>query len=230
MTLKNITASEYSGFQTAYDFYNTHLFGGTLPECLITLQRHANSYGYFCKENFKGRGNELRTDEIALNPDEFDGRTDGQILSTLVHEMCHLWQSHFGTPGRSGYHNREWAQKMLEVGLEPVSYDFPGKYTGQKVSHTIKPGDAFEQVTQKLLELGFQLSWQSNKWGVGISVKPLPPGNDDGEDEPSSKSKPSPKKDKSKVKFSCSGCKQNAWAKESALLVCGHCGVEMVAQ
>jgi hypothetical protein len=30
-------------------------------------------------------------------------------LSTLVHEMAHLQQNHFGKSSRTGYHNKEWA-------------------------------------------------------------------------------------------------------------------------
>ena len=57
---------------------------------------------------------EETTDEIALNPATFHDRTAEEILSTLVHEMVHLWQHHFGTPSRASYHNREWAAKMKE--------------------------------------------------------------------------------------------------------------------
>jgi hypothetical protein len=43
------------------------------------------------------------------------------ILSTLVHEMVHVWQETYGNPSRRGYHNRQWAEKMREVGLQPSS-------------------------------------------------------------------------------------------------------------
>jgi len=36
------------------------------------------------------------TDEIALNPSTFRSRSTEETLSTLVHEMCHLWQFHKG--------------------------------------------------------------------------------------------------------------------------------------
>jgi hypothetical protein len=35
--------------------------------------------------------------ELALNPDVFTGRSDELILSTLVHEMVHVWQETHGT-------------------------------------------------------------------------------------------------------------------------------------
>jgi hypothetical protein len=38
-----------------------------------------------------------------MNPDAFTGRSDEDTLSTLVHEMAHVWQQSHGTaPRRSG--------------------------------------------------------------------------------------------------------------------------------
>jgi hypothetical protein len=99
-----ITLQEYQGFQRAYDFFNIELFGGSLPQVLVTLQRHANTRGYFSPERFKGRVEKAAVHELALNPDTFTGRTDEMILSTLVHEMCHVWQETYGGKRSRGYH------------------------------------------------------------------------------------------------------------------------------
>jgi hypothetical protein len=57
-------------------------------------------------------------------------------LSTLVHEMVHVWQQHCGTPSKRGYHNKEWATKMKSVGPQPSSTGMVGgKETGQRMSH-----------------------------------------------------------------------------------------------
>jgi hypothetical protein len=37
----------------------------------------------------------------------FATRKATEVLSTLAHEMTHLWQHEFGTPPRKGYHDRE---------------------------------------------------------------------------------------------------------------------------
>ena len=65
-------------------------------------------------------------------------RDDIEWHSTLVHEMCHLWQEDFGKPSRGGYHNRQWADKMIQVGLMPTDTGEPGgQLTGQRVTHYI---------------------------------------------------------------------------------------------
>jgi ribosomal protein S27AE len=196
-----ITLNEYQGFQRAYDFFNRELFADSLPQVLVTLQRHANSRGYFSPQRFKGRVEKASVHELALNPDTFTGRTDAMILSTLVHEMCHVWQETYGAPSRRGYHNREWAQKMREVGLQPTTTGKEGgAETGQAVTHFILAQGRYETAYAKLAATGMQLNWQSlPAMGKGRG------------------------KISSKTKFTCSECGQNAWAKPGARLICGEC-------
>jgi hypothetical protein len=196
-----ITVTEYQAFQSAYDFFNWELFGGNLPQVLVTLQRHAKTYGYFSPQRFNGRIDKTAVHELALNPDGFAGRTDAMILSTLVHEMCHVWQQTHGKAPRKGYHDQQWAAKMKEVGLQPSSTgEEGGKETGQSVSHYIVPAGRYATAYAKLAAQGFQLHWQS-----------APPSGD------------GRAKKSSKTKFTCPECGQNAWAKPDALLLCGEC-------
>ena len=200
MKREPITQVEYSGFQKAYDFFNAELFGGSLPHVLVTLQRHAKTRGYFAPERFTGRVDAEAAHELALNPDGFTGRTDEQILSTLAHEMAHVWQQTHGKPPTRCYHDRQWAAKMKEIGLQPSTTGEPGgKETGQSVTHYIVPGGAYATAYAKLKATGFQLHWQSAPEERAASVK----------------------KAASKTKFSCPECGQNAWAKADAVLLCG---------
>jgi hypothetical protein len=133
MSPANPTAKTYAALNQAFDFFNVRLFAGELPPCLVTLQRKNKAYGYFAGGRFGSKDGTEITDEIALNPSHFKSRTDEQSLSTLAHEMTHLWQHHFGKPSRSGYHNKEWAAKMHAIGLHPSDTGRPGgKETGQQ--------------------------------------------------------------------------------------------------
>jgi predicted SprT family Zn-dependent metalloprotease len=197
-----ITPTEYKGFQKAYDFFNAELFGGALPHVLVTLQRHAKAKGYLAPDRFTGRaGRKTTAHELALNPDQFTGCTDEEILSTLAHERAHVWQQTQGEPPTRCYHDREWAAKMKEIGLQPTSTGKPGgKETGQSVTHIIVPGGPYARAYAKLKATGFQLHWQSAPETEQAKAKRA-----------------------SKTKFTCPECGQNAWAKPDALLICGNC-------
>jgi SprT-like family protein len=200
-----LTTQEYKKLDAAFTFFNMRLFHGELPTCLITLARKRNARGYFGGGMFVSRLSNQKVDEIALNPENFDGRTDKEILSTLVHEMVHLQQHHFGSPSRSNYHNREWAHWMEQIGLMPSDTAKPGgKRTGQRVSHYIIEGGTFDQACEIWLK-GEEVQIGFNSLRAG-----------------SSKSNSS-----IKIKYSCPQCHQNCWAKPNAILKCGICELDM---
>jgi hypothetical protein len=142
--MKTPTKRTYDDFDSAYAYFNKRLFGERLPTCLITVRPHRGAYGSFSPERFGAHGGPETLDEIALNIKHFQQRTPMEIMSTLVHEMVHLEQQHFGHPSRSGYHNREWADLMERVGLTPSDTGAPGgRRTGQRVSHFVRDDGPF---------------------------------------------------------------------------------------
>ncbi len=191
--------------QEAFEHFNRTLFEGQLPPAVITLQRKRNTRGYFLEDAFANRqANIVTAHEIAMNPDTFVGRTDTEILSTLVHEMVHHWHQEFGKPGKNGYHNQEWADKMIELGLQPESFDNPGGVTGRKVSHRIIDDGPFDHACSALLGEGYVLTWQS---------------------QPEMKKRSDPKKNK--VKYVCPTCEAKAWGKPDLNIRCGDCDSSM---
>jgi len=197
-----ITTKEYNGFQEAFDFFNAQLFAGSLPQVMVTLQRHSKARGYFAPERFHGRGNKTTVHEIALNPDTFCDESDERILSTLAHEMAHLWQQTHGRAPRRCYHDREWAAKMKAVGLQPTTTGAPGgKETGQHVTHFVIKGGPYAQAYAKLAKTGLKLRWES----------------------PAPMAAEAKAKTESKTKFTCPECGQNAWGKPDSVLICGVC-------
>jgi hypothetical protein len=193
----------YDSLDKAFTHFNRALFDDRLPPCLITLRRHGRCYGYFSGSRFADVADARDvTDEIALNPDHFAGRPAAKVLATLVHEMVHGWQHHFGKPSRRGYHNREWAGAMHEVGLVPSDTGEPGgRETGQRMTHYIQPGGAFDVACAAYLGAAGPVLYQDLA-GPGEARRGA----------------------KSKTKYTCPGCGLNAWAKPDTHLVCGGCG------
>lgn len=153
------THQTYAELQQAYEHFNQALFDGQLPNCLITLQREKRSMGYFSSRRFADvKGN--FTDEIALNPTFFAVVPLLETMQTLVHEMCHLWQFHFGKPGRGRYHNDEWARKMESIGLMPSSTGVPGgARTGERIADYALQDGRFLAACAALLTKSFCLTW-----------------------------------------------------------------------
>lgn len=196
----SITAAEYSAIQGAYDAFNARLFDCRLPQVLVTLQRKSSAYGYFSPDRFASRADGSAAHELALNPDHF-GRTETEVLSTLAHEMAHVWQQSHGTPPRRCYHDREWAEKMKAIGLHPSDTHAPGgKETGQAVGHYVIEGGPFAAAAASLISDGFQIRWTSRTDNAAAK-----------------------KKAASKTKYTCELCEANAWAKPGARLICGEC-------
>lgn len=199
------TVEMYQSMQLAYDTFNSELFGGGLPQCLMTLQREGScTLGYFSPERFSSKSGGPATDEIAISPMHMV-RPDKEVLATIGHEMVHLWQQHNGKPGRKGYHNREWANKMLAIGLTPVNNNDNSKITGQSMHHTIKEGGAFERIADGLIASGWRLGYHERGGGLMLMGK----------------------KPQTRAKFTCPTCQVNAWAAPSVSLVCGDCQVDM---
>jgi len=201
-----ITPVEYGGLQKAYDHFNAELFAGALPDCFKTYQRKANSAGYFAPDRFSSRVGDFDRHELALNPDGFVGLTDEQICQTLVHEMAHAWQEHFGASAARGYHNKEWAAKMKECGLQPSSTGMiGGEETGQHMSDYIIPSGQFARAFAELAATGWKLNLQS----AHHERRAVLPN--------------------SKQKFACPGCGQNAWGKPDLAIDCRLRGLSMLA-
>lgn len=241
------TVSFYGELQKAYDQFNGALFEGKLPPCLITLRSSNHAYGYHHTKRFVSPRGEF-LDELGLHPGFFTLRPVEEVLSTLVHEMVHHWQGHFGAQTRSNPHNREWGQKMKQVGLIPSNTALPGgKVTGRTMSHYIDPQGQFIEACREVVRSGFKIEWldrhaprheehaeerheKLKAAGVFVEVSAPPvmdlPLQADGA---SLLVAPSPKKEVTRVLYTCANCNVKAWAAPNTSILCGTCQAELLA-
>jgi predicted SprT family Zn-dependent metalloprotease len=207
----SLTVDTYTKLDAAYRHFNDEIFGGKLPECIITLVYARTARGYFRPRPFLERdaeavagddeGPQGTVDEVALNPFFFVGRTDEEIFSTMVHEQVHLWQAHWGTPPKRPVHNKEWAAKMEEIGLMPSATGEPGgKRTGRRVTHYIIEGGAYQRA--------FATLPVAVDWNALLPKKPE-------------------KKKRPKQTYKCEPCEQSVRGNIDQHIVCGECGERM---
>lgn len=192
------TREQFTAYSQMFDYFNRALFDGKLPPTMLNFSRKARTNGFFAPQRWE-RGSKVRH-EISINPSTLKHRRPIDVASTLVHEMCHLWQQEHGTPSRSGYHNREWSAQMEAVGLTPSTTGQPGgAKVGQRVTHFITVDGRFERAF-KAMPRDFLLPWSCGDL---------------------EESKPSTARNK--VKYTCPGCSCNVWGKPDLDIACNEC-------
>ena len=227
-------------FQLAYDYFNEVLFRKELPECILVLcNSNKRTLGYYHPEQYVDTERAEKIDKIALNPQWFAERGMENTLSTLVHEMCHLYCNRcLESPPRRGYHCKRWGAKMKEVGLHPSNTGEPGgKETGQQMTHYIVDDGPFKSACRKFLSehpgITYMHSIQFNPLDKPASV--LEPIQKNPELEAVvtllSSMEDTKKTDSSnRVKYTCPKCETNVWGKPDLRLVCADCEVPFEAQ
>lgn len=224
-----VTIQQFNTLEDLFSYYNTLLFDGELPACLVTLSHHRGSHGTFAPERWRDVQTQEKVHEITLNPDSMS-RPDKQWHSTLVHEMVHLWQEVYGKPSRQCYHNKEWAAKMEAIGLMPSDTGAAGgKKTGQSMTHyIIERGlfdDAFENIGAQYLyslKLPYQPSYPMIDFG-------LPAPKDPEEQDEETENEGKQKRSGTRIKYSCF-CENNVWGKPDLRMICLECEQEFKPQ
>lgn len=215
----NPTQLQHEALQNAYDYFNEQLFFKKLPPCLLTI---FNTFGKSRIGGFASpsrwtyeKGTENTTvHQIAITTQGFKG-TAKNIFSILVHEMVHVWQFEFGTPGKYKYHTKEWVFKMKEVGLVPISAN--GKGTGERVWHAVEEGGRFDKAFENIPKtylLPFT-SFTGKKEPISLSDTPINKHKD--------KHTPTTR-NRNKRTYLCTGCKTKIWAKPDLTTIrCDTC-------
>lgn len=220
------TIKFYGLFQYLYDNYNEFLFNKELKDCLIVITRKKNVMGHYSHERWM-YSDDSKTDELALNPNMFLKYPLLEICQTLVHEMCHGWQFHNGTPSRGGYHNKEWAEKMKSVGLMPTANGMVGgKTTGQKMSDYPIEDSEFLALSREFIntKVFAKLYYEVNPIIMDSLDQSKPLFEQIKDLNLVEEIKPAKKK--TKIKYSCS-C-SNVWGKPDLELYCKICEEDLL--
>lgn len=232
------TIEFYDLFQFCYEYFNKELFNDELPNCMIVITRKNSVFGYYSKERWVNSDSQL-TDEIAINPIYFTQFPLIEMFSTLCHEMCHLWQEHFGKPSKRTYHNKEWGAKMQSIGLMPSNTGKEGgKTTGQQMMEYPIEGGLFLEKCHKLAkDKRFASLWYDRTITPKIFEQAENLGNkyemtitNEIEDDflftrfENAEEIVVQNTAVSKQKYTCINCHINVWGKPNLNIVCGECG------
>ena len=214
------TSRQFTALEDARNYLNEHLFqkvfGRSLGPVMLRPARHGKAFGYYRNASWKEDG-QAPVPEISLCPYGLN-RSPDKVFATLVHELCHQYQYEYGKPGRTGYHNLEFAEIMRKVGLFCSSTGEPGgKQTGDQMTHYIVLDGLFAKVFTRMPKdylLPFKPLFDEEYFVTGTSC--------------TSVGKPKPMNNKNKTKFTCLGCGAAAWGKYSLDINCNQCEQRMV--
>lgn len=154
------TEQLYSRLDSAVEFFNHRLFNSELPNLLITVQRNQKGIAYFDPDRW-GSSEGKSAHELAINSSSITSLSLLQLFTILCQQMCICWQHVHGNPSRRGYLNRELAEKMVRIGLQPSSTGKPGgKATGQNLScYPIEDGEFLRSAIELIETDNWQMAW-----------------------------------------------------------------------
>lgn len=242
------TIETYPELQRAFNFFNRHLFDGKLSSPLFTLESHVKLTGYFSKDKYVSSDGKHKTHQLAMNPACFHEYSVKVNLSTLVHVMCHQYQTEYGKETRRCYHDKQWSEFMTERGLIPSSTGLPGgKQTGQSMTHYIQEGGRFDVVADQLINEGFNFRWhdpltfknhQVNRQRLKArsmlrsTTSQTPPVRAAASNAPVSATTTMPVEppehynSSNRVKYICITCSQQLWGKRGLKVLCASQGCD----
>lgn len=149
------TLAQYGDFQEAFQHFNLELFGGALPDTMLTLARTRHATGYVIPDGFHLRGDKggEKTPEIGLNPLRFAALEAPEVLSMLAVEMIKLAQHAAGTGSPDNYLNKDFHRRAAAIGLTVTGAGYELAEGGQldaAIAHLIANGWAVRYVAPVL--------------------------------------------------------------------------------
>ena len=160
---------------------------------------------------------------LCFNPNYLN-RTLAETLSTMVHELCHVYETAYIHIPRGGYHTNAWCDLMRGCGLEPVFFN-PSRTA---VSHTPIEGGLFNEFAKYFIE-----KYGENYFNITV--------HDWDDDEPDEPTEPTPNNpdaptplrpdnwgkrpktyNRNKIKYVCS-CGVKVWGKPNLKIACAVC-------
>lgn len=230
MTENKYTSLLYAKFEKCVAQIEECFFTGkgkhSFPKIVMAINNRVSScvVAFVQADALYDRSTAEKIQYMGINPYYLD-RTVGEVLSTICHELCHIYENAFIHIARGGYHDKQWEKLMTDCGLQP-------KYLNKSktaVSHTIIEGGEFDEFVSKFIEENgndfFTICEYSRildlkvRKELGLSDK----DEDDGEPKPDNADKPTKKYNRNKVKYTCESCGNKVWGKAGLNIECADC-------
>lgn len=219
----------YSKIQKCIDAIDVAFFSGKgkekIPELVFAINNKCKScvVAYVQPDALYDKKTDTKLQYMGINPDYLD-RSLGDILSTVCHELCHVYEHAYIHIPRGGYHDKQWESLMKECGLEPI-YQNKSKTA---VHHKIIPDGVFEDFVKKFTEENGEDFFNIVSYSQEVMRRTrkelgIEEGEEGDEPKPDNADKPVKKYNRNKIKYTCPDCNSHVWGKAGLNIFCNDC-------
>lgn len=223
----------YAKIQLVIDELDKRFFSGAkkekIPQLVFAINNKCRScvVAYVQADALYDKKTDTKLQYMGINPDYLD-RSIGEIVSTVCHELCHVYEHAYIHIPRGGYHDKQWAELMRDCGLEP-------KYLNSSktaVTHTIIKDGAFEKFIAEFTEKHGADFFNIVSYSTEVMKRTRKElGIEDDEDDdtprPDNADKPIKKYNRNKIKYVCAGCGLKVWGKSGLSIRCNECDYDL---
>lgn len=196
-----------------YNLANQDFFNGELPEVTLTVQENMGTYGHISVSDtwFTTDGKGMRELNIAA---QHLTRPIENVVSTILHEMSHLYNMEHNIKDCSGYyHNKKFKKTAEEI-------------AGLIISQDSKYGWTITEPGERVLDFCIRHELEDIQIGKGIDWTAFFGGSGSGSTPTAT---PKPKKKGNSIKWICPCCGQIIRStRDNINVICGDCNEQFI--
>ena len=222
----------YAKIQKVIDELDATFFSGKgkqkIPELVFAVNNQCRACvtAFVSPDALYDKVNNKKLQYMGINP-KYLNRDMSDILATICHELCHIYENAYIHIPRGGYHDRQWAGLMEGCGLTAV---FLNK-SKTAVSTKIAEGGAFEEFVKTFKEKHGEDYFNIVEYSpivehltkVSLGIEDDDEDDDDDIPKADNADKPVKKYNRNKIKYTCSACGAKVWGKAGLHIECTDC-------
>lgn len=224
----------YAKIQKVIDGLDATFFSGKgkqkIPELVFAINNQCRACvtAFVSPDALYDKVNNKKLQYMGINP-KYLNRDMRDILATICHELCHIYENAYIHIPRGGYHDKQWVELMKDCGLNPV---FLNKSKTAVSTKVVEDGDFTKFVAKfkenhgedyfNIVEYSPIVEHQT-KVTLGIEDDDEDDDKDDDTPKADNADKPIKKYNRNKIKYTCPDCGAKVWGKAGLHIECTDC-------
>lgn len=220
----------YNKVQTAIDEIEKEFFTSKgkneIPNVIMAIDNHCRDcvLAYIQTNTLYDRSDKQKLQYFGINPKHFD-RPLEEVLATIAHEICHVYEHAYIHIPRHGYHDKQWEALLNDCGLKAVYLNKSKTSVGTEIPENSPFRSFVESFKEKYDKDGMYFNV------VSYSSKYDNDRENDGDDTKADNAdKPVKQYNRNKIKYVCPSCSCKVWGKPNLNILCLDCNETLEAE